>query len=558
MRNVQRRGLKMQREVIKANMVVFISSFCILVIEIVAGRIMAPYVGVSLYTWTSIIGVVLAGISIGAYLGGLIADRYPYPSTLGWLLFISGLGAFSISPLTNLVGGAHFHTSLMVRILLITTIIFFVPSCILGMISPVVVKLALKNLEKTGNVVGKIYAFSTLGSILGTFATGFFLISWMGTRAVLITMGGILVLCAPIFGNFFSRKKALIRFVSFLALFLMLILPVAVWVGYAAFDPEERALPTSAIDTMKTLYGLAFAFPKDEDTYFHKESNYYTIKLKKDRTRSGGAPLESLVLDHLVHSYTDLNDPFYLEYEYIQIYEEVVRWQSKKRKSFKTLFIGGGGYTFPRFIEAKYPKATIEVVEIDPEVSKVVHQYLGISENTKIRSYNEDGRWFVMNKKEKGTYDFIFGDAFNDLSIPYHLTTKEFALQLKALLKPDGLLLANVIDSFKAGQFMPSYIRTLEEVFGKGNVHLITLTSDFDHMGISTYVVVASTQKLDMEDFIRTLKGKGRKEMTSHVMPQDRLRQYLGERYSVILTDNYVPVDNLIAPIFEERFGYRR
>ena len=93
----------MRREVVKANLVVFIASFCTLVIELVAGRIMAPYVGVSLYTWTSIIGVVLAGISIGAYLGGLIADRFPRPSTLGWLLLLSGLGALSISPLTNLV-----------------------------------------------------------------------------------------------------------------------------------------------------------------------------------------------------------------------------------------------------------------------------------------------------------------------------------------------------------------------------------------------------------------------------------------------------------------------
>jgi len=197
-------------------------------------------------------------------------------------------------------------------------------------------------------------------------------------------------------------------------------------------------------------------------------------------------------------------------------------------------------------------------VEIDPEVTRVVHQYLGIPKETKIRSYNEDGRWYVMNSKEKGKYDFIFGDAFNDLSIPYHLTTKEFAAQLKALLKPDGLLLANVIDSFKMGQFMPSYIRTLEEVFGEGNVHLLTLTSDFDQMGISTYVVVASPKRLDMEDFVQTLKGKDEKGMTSCVMPQGRLQQYLKERYSVILTDDYVPVDNLIAPIFEERFGYRR
>jgi hypothetical protein len=129
---------------------------------------------------------------------------------------------------------------------------------------------------------------------------------------------------------------------------------------------------------------------------------------------------------------------------------------------------------------------------------------------------------------------------------------------LKGLLKPDGLLLANVIDSFKVGQFMPSYIRTLEEVFGKGNVHLLLLTSDYDHIGISTCVIVTSPKKLDMEDFVKSIKRKGGKEMTAHVMPQDRLRQYLGERYSVILTDDYVPVDNLIAPIFEERFGYQR
>jgi spermidine synthase len=416
----------------------------------------------------------------------------------------------------------------MIRILLITTIIFLVPSCLLGMISPVVVKLTLNNLEKTGNVVGKIYAFSTLGSILGTFATGFFLISWMGTRQILFTMGIILILSALVFGGFFVRKKVL-------ALFFIVLIPL-IW----------------------AFYGYAFKPTLDEETYFFKESNYYTIKLKRDNTRSGGEPLEALILDHLVHSYTDLNDPLYLEYEYIRIYEEMVRWQADKRRSFKALFIGGGGYTLPRFIEAKYPQAGIDVVEIDPDITRVVKSYLGVSEDTKIRSFNEDGRWFVMNSKEQGSYDFIFGDAFNDLSIPYHLTTKEFAMQLKRLLKPDGLLLANVIDSFKKGAFMPSYIRTLEEVFGKGNVHLITLSSDYDHIGISTCVVVASPQRLDIDDFVKTGKGKDGKEMTSHVMPQDRLQQYLKERYSVILTDDYVPVDNLIAPIFEERFGYQK
>jgi len=545
----------MQREVIKANIVVFIASFCTLVIELVAGRIMAPYVGVSLYTWTSIIGVVLAGISIGAYLGGRIADRYPRSSTLGWLLFLSGLGAFSISPLTNLVGGAHFQTSLMTRILLITTIIFFAPSCLLGMISPVVVKLTLNNLEKTGNVVGKIYAFSTLGSILGTFATGFYLISWMGTRHILLTMGIILILSAFVFGGFLRRKRTLALFLLLLFI-ILIILPITTLYVYARIYPDEVSI-SSPIQTLRLSYGYAFNPPLDEETYFFKESDYYTIKLKRNIRGNQGNPLESLVLDHLVHSYTDLRDPLYLEYEYIRIYEEFVRWQARKKPSFKALFLGGGGYTFPRFIEAKYPTAEIDVVEIDPEITRVVKKYLGISENTRIRSFNEDGRWFVMNCKDEGSYDFIFGDAFNDLSIPYHLTTKEFALELKRLLKPDGLFLANVIDSFKEGAFMPSYIRTLEEVFGKGHVHLITLTSDYDRIGISTCVIVASSKRLDMDDFIKVIK-KGKVEMTSHVMPQEMLQKYLRERYSVVLTDDYVPVDNLIAPIFEERFGYQR
>ncbi|HSR11248.1 MAG TPA: fused MFS/spermidine synthase, partial [Thermodesulfobacteriota bacterium] len=176
--------MERRSEIVKAVLVVFIASFCTMVIELVAGRIMAPYVGVSLYTWTSIIGVVLAGISIGAYLGGMLADRYPKPKTLGWLLFVSGAAALSISPLAGVVGLWRPDTTLMLRILAITAVIFFVPSCLLGMISPVVVRLSLDRLERSGKVVGKIYAFSTLGSILGTFATGFFLISWMGTRNI--------------------------------------------------------------------------------------------------------------------------------------------------------------------------------------------------------------------------------------------------------------------------------------------------------------------------------------------------------------------------------------
>jgi spermidine synthase len=507
----------MQKEVIKANIVVFIASFCTLVIELVAGRIMAPHVGVSLYTWTSIIGVVLAGISIGAYVGGLVADRFPRPSTLGWLLFFSGIGALSISPLTNLLGATHFQTTLMMRIL--------------GMISPVVVKLTLHNLAKTGNVVGKIYAFSTLGSIIGTFATGFFLISWMGTRNILLTMGIILIISAMIFGGLFTRKKTSALFFT---IFIVSIFSLT-WI----------------------FHGYAFKMPVDDKTYFFKESNYYTLQVRKCLTKDERVWADALVLDHLIHSINVYDDPFYLDYEYIRIYEELMRWRMNRSGTLKTLFIGGGGYTLPRCLELMYPTAEIDVVEIDPEITRVVHEYLGVPKNTRIRSFNEDGRWFVMNSTEIEKYDFIVGDAFNDLSIPYHLTTKEFALQIARLLKSDGILMANVIDSYEKGLFMPSYIRTLEEVFGKGNVHLVSPKPDQENTGISTRVIVASKRGVDMNDFVQFIGEKGGKSVMSHVMAQERLQQYLTERPSVVLTDDYVPVDNLIAPIFEERYGYR-
>jgi spermidine synthase len=188
----------------------------------------------------------------------------------------------------------------------------------------------------------------------------------------------------------------------------------------------------------------------------------------------------------------------------------------------------------------------------------VVHEYLGVPGNTRIRSFNEDGRWFVMKSTEKGKYDFIVGDAFNDLSIPYHLTTKEFAVQMAELLKPEGILMANVIDSFQKGLFMPSYIRTLEEVFGKDNVHLVSHKPDSENTGISTRVIVASKQRVDLNDFNAFIRGQTGQKAMSHVLPQERLQAYLTERPSIILTDDYVPVDNLIAPIFEERYGYKK
>ena len=511
---------------IEAYVIMFIASFCSLVIEMVAGRILAPFVGVSIYTWTSIIGIILAGISIGAYIGGKLVDRFPFRKTLGWLLLLSGIAALTIIPLTNIIAAYRFNVPLMIRIFIVTAVIFFLPGCILGTISPVVVRLTLKNLDDAGNVIGKIYAVSTLGAIIGTFATGFLLISWMGTRSIILTMGIILILAALFSGALFKTRKAI-------AVFVIIAAP-CIW----------------------GVYAFAFKIPLRENTYFYKESDYYTIKLMTTTSSDQKTSLKAMVLDNLIHSYVCLEDPLHIEYEYERIYSDVLKWKFRKDENFKSLTIGGGGYTFPRYMEVVYPKAQIDVVEIDPEVTNIVYKHLGLSADTRIKSFNTDGRWFVMNCKEK--YDLIFTDAYNDLSIPYHLTTKEFVAQLKSILSPDGLIMSNIIDNFQVGAFLPSYIRTLREVFGTKNVYLLSVSPNFEDTRISTFIVIAGNGNLDIKDFDAHVKSNLRGNSTSVIVPDHLMDEFMTKRSAITILDDYAPVDNLIAPIFEERFGYNR
>ncbi len=163
------------------------------------------------------------------------------------------------------------------------------------------------------------------------------------------------------------------------------------------------------------LYIRAYRIPLNDRTYYYKESDYYTIKLTKTTSSDGQTPLEALVLDHLIHSYVNLANPLHIEYEYERIYGEVLKWMYEPQSAFRSLSIGGGGYTFPRYMEVSYPKAHIDVVEIDPEITHMVYNYLGLPRDTRIRTFNTDGRWFVMNCKEK--YDVIFDGR---LQRPFH------------------------------------------------------------------------------------------------------------------------------------------
>jgi spermidine synthase/MFS family permease len=598
----------MQGVTLLAYLVTFIASFFIMVIELVAGRIMAPYIGQHLYSWTSIIGVCLAGISFGAFFGGWIADKYPRRSTLGWILLIAGILALLIPLLTDSIAGFRYvdsegHTkgwlenqiSLMWRIVIYTTLIFFPASFLLGMVSPTVIKLVIRDLSNTGSVVGRIYAFSTIGSIIGTFATGFFLIEEFGTRSLLYCVGGLLVLMAPLVGGLFGRAAKGIT----LVLCGLLLVGIALLIVQPSWYFKSRDWVKDHLSHAVAIYyapNQQFPFKlkfRDSDYVTVRESNYYTLKVSSEPTTDNFTgetrQCNNLILDNLIHSHTDPGDPTFLAYEYLRIYEELIEWQLKKRGSTKhrELFIGGGGYTMQRFFHFMYKDCHIDVVEIDPQVTQVAEEYMYAPKNDpRLVTTNEDGRLFVLQQQRSGTkYDFIFGDAFNDLSIPFHLTTKEFDEQLKNLLTDNGLLMSLVIDNPNKGLFLPAYLQTARAAFGAENVGLIvdeirakgTPIEDIDRR--TTVIVVASKNKIVWDNFEAYLEQREQsgQPAISRIFRPEQIDKYLQTRTRQpnwverllgradpipwtppVLTDDYAPVDNLTAPMFEEAFGFKK
>ena len=179
-----------------ATAIVFVASACMMTLELVAGRIVAPYVGVSLYTWTTIIGIILAGMSLGNYIGGRLADRWASHRLLGLLFLLGGLTCVGVLLVDVLGTRLPNAWPIVLRIIILVTALFFIPATLLGTISPVVVSLSVLDLSRTGSTVGRISAAGTVGSIVGTFATGFLLITWFGTHAIVWGVAVVLLVMA--------------------------------------------------------------------------------------------------------------------------------------------------------------------------------------------------------------------------------------------------------------------------------------------------------------------------------------------------------------------------
>jgi spermidine synthase len=278
------------------------------------------------------------------------------------------------------------------------------------------------------------------------------------------------------------------------------------------------------------------------------ETDYFCIRVYDD-TRAG-TPVRVLVLDHLVHSYVKLGDPAYLGYEHEQVQAEMTQLVAARTPVPRVLQIGGGGYTYPRWVEAFVPSASVEVVEIDPGVTETAYRYLGLPRDTSIRSYNLDGRQFVQEMAPKGAYQLIVQDAVNDLSVPYHIMTKEYNDSIRQLLTDDGIYLLSVIDLYHDGQLLRSAIRTMLQTFPE--VALLAPSPGWETGGASVFVVYGSNRPLDLDEVRQVLHGRGA-GMHTVALPADQLRAYVAAGPQIVLTDQYAPVDNLISILFRRR-----
>ena len=497
---------------LKPYIIVFAASACTLIIEIVAGRILAPTIGVSLYTWTSVIGIVLAGISLGNYLGGRVADRYPSATALGVILLAAGAASAAILPADALASDSFLALPIIPRIVALTAALFFVPAVILGMVTPVVVKLTLSDLSETGGVVGKIYAVSTAGSILGTFLAGFVLVQTLGTRLVILIVALILVGMAAAFGELWKARKP----AGALAAALVGILAL----GWLSDSLESDCL---------------------------RESAYYCIKVREREIE--GREIRVLYLDALLHSYVDTRDPLFLHYSYEKVFGDLATEVARRHPDMDALFIGGGGYTMPRFIEVMFPQAAVEVVEIDPAVTEAAEEYLALPADTSIVTYPEDARTKLQNLP-RGKYELIVGDAFNDVSVPYHLTTLEFNEMARGLLSADGVYAINVVDKMRGGRFLRSVAHTLRRTFP--HVYVLRADSNWDDDNRYTFVVAAALAPLDADRIAAANRAFGRGAPALRFMPPETFALWMDDGRKTVLTDDFAPVDGMLAPLYLE------
>lgn len=483
--------------------IVFVAGAAVMILELIGSRILAPYLGTSIYVWASLIGIVLSALTVGYYLGGLFSERNPRLLFLTYVLFFSGLAIFLIALIKDQILALTAALGVKAGSVLAALILFALPSILLGLVSPYAVRLKVQNIEGSGNVAGKLYALSTLGSIFGTFLAGFYLIPTFGSSQILFSLSLVLILTSMLGGK--KRRKI-----------ILLVLILGLWL-------------------LNNLTPLSFVFEGD--------SAYNHIRVKNLVSKIDQTKIRILYLATETHSviYQDSDKLFSVYHQLYQL-DNLFKPEIKK-----ALTLGGGAYIAPRDFLRRYPQAQMTVVEIDPQVTQVAKDYFNLKADPRLKIIHGDGRIFLNNNREK--FDVIYGDAFASyFSLPFQLTTKEAMAEIYQALEPDGILVLNIIASLtgKKSLFFQAEYKTLQEYFPQVYVFPAYYydgqnTGEFQNLIL---IATKNPQRLTEKNLAKSADANQKKLLEQLWEKKIKLNPAIK-----ILTDDFAPVDYYISKL---------
>jgi spermidine synthase len=436
----------------------FVCGALVMIYEITGARLLAPHIGTSTYIWTSMIGVILAALSLGYWIGGQAADRGASLSGLARVLFLAG-GAVTVTIfagelLLTIIAAAPII--LQIQAVLAAALLFAPAAVLLGFVTPYAVRLRISSLADSGRIVGRLYAISTIGSIVGTFLAGFYLLPFLGAGRTLYLVAGCLLVLATILAPFSLqwRRGAIVVFYL------------------AAIAAQE----------LRTVY-----LAKAHDVV-QINTQYSTVQIFTSTDYRTGKPVRNLTIDpHYTQSrmYLDSDE---LVSPYTRYYHLIRHF----RPGFaETLMIGGAGYSFPKAYLQRYPQARIEVVEIDPGMTALARRFFRLEEDPRLAIHHLDGRVY-LNRAESGSYDAVLLDAFGALfSVPFQLTTVEAVRQIHRVLKDDGVVIFNIGGALTgpASAFFQAELATYRAVFPQ--VHVFKVLPEMADSQVQNLMLVA-------------------------------------------------------------------
>jgi len=470
--------------------------------EIVAGRMITPAFGGSVFTWGSIIGVFLAALSLGYALGGRYAREY---ASRGSLVVVLG-STTALIALIAIGGSAVVEALASVPLpeqydaILPVTVLFGPLTVLIGLVSPFAAELS--DAESTGGASGRVYAVGTIGSIVGAFGATFVLIPTLPVPAIGLLLGGLLVLGA---------------------------------LSIADRSPEAVASIALAVVVLAGAGVVAVqGVPTGEDVVVDTQTAYAGLQVVDDRgirtMYVGGVPQSAIYVDGREGYVFD-----YAKYAHVPLL-----FQDDTERA---LFIGGGGFTIPQRYVAEYPGVTVDAVEVDPTVVGVARDHFGLQEGPRMNVHVGPGRTFL--RETNRTYDVIVLDAFRADQVPFQFTTREFMALAASKLDDDGVLIANVITarSGEGSAFGRAMVKTMATEFPRIYQFATARTS-----GVQNIELVASKsgERYSRAELRELAAEKDLGVDLSGVFGRMRPGEEVRTDDVPVLTDDYAPVDRLL------------